>query len=267
MMISMTAVVGLVATMAAVPPAGTLVYVHGTLDIQRSDGSKVETPPVGFELRVGDAINTGADGMARATLMSAGVITIAPGSRLVINTAMVQDDGQVKAVVDLVRGKMRALVGSLFGRRVIFEAKTPNAVAGVRGTYILASAGEQGSEFYSINGPVTVTDSSGHSVQLTAGLGVLASAAGLGTPGPFSGDLLRPLEAGTAYTFGLPPAKVNALVIPFLPTGLGGQALVDPAGLIGGATGQLSIEAPAPTQTPVPGRGIDVVIEFPNTAP
>ena len=129
MLISSAAVLWAMATMAATP-AGTLLSVHGTVDVARTDGSKVEAPPPGFELRVGDAITTGADGMVRASLMQAGVITLSSGSRLVISTAMVQDDGQVKAVVNLMKGKLRALVGGLFGRRVIFEAKTPNAVAG-----------------------------------------------------------------------------------------------------------------------------------------
>jgi hypothetical protein len=87
-----------------------------------------------------------------------------------------------KEGVKLMVGRLWARVTTLFGNDSKFEVETDNAVAGVRGTYILANATEGQSSFYSINGPVDVTGVDGATIRIDSGLGVASLAGALGAP-------------------------------------------------------------------------------------
>ena len=111
--------------------------------------------------------------------------------------------------VKLMVGRLWARVTSLFGNESKFEVETDNAVAGVRGTYILANAGDGSSSFYSINGSVVVTGGSGASVEIQSGLGVVAGSDGLGSAFTLSPSEVMSQLSNTAGPIG--PIEVEVL--------------------------------------------------------
>ncbi len=119
--------------------------------------------PVFFQ----DVYETTSDARAKLLFADDSIITLGPGTKLAI-TESVYDPAknQKSAVVSLVSGKARALVGKAFsGSGSKFEVHTPTAVAAARGTYFVVSVFEQEGKLatlvWSSEGGVDVTNING----------------------------------------------------------------------------------------------------------
>jgi len=126
--------------LAASRVAGRAVRIVGSVTLY--DANKSSKPlAVGDAFSEGDVIETGPDGRAKLAMSEGGnEVVVGSATRLVIDrvgsqarggssgTSLSLEQGQVRSVV---RKKYSGLDGD------VFEVKTPNAVAGVRGTVFL----------------------------------------------------------------------------------------------------------------------------------
>ena len=92
-----------------------------------------------------DVYETGPDARAKLLFADDSIITIGPGTKLALTESIYNPaNNQRSAVVSLVSGKARALVGKAFsGSGSKFEVHTPTAVAAARGTYFVVWIFEQ----------------------------------------------------------------------------------------------------------------------------
>jgi hypothetical protein len=129
----MLTVLVLVSPVAAQERAGVVTTLQGHVTVMRA--SLTEPAPLKFkdEVFVRDRIATGKDSVARILLGGRAVVTVRERSVVTITEAPGVSSVQVgagRAAVAVAREKMRP--GDLV------EVKTPNAVAGIRGTVIVA---------------------------------------------------------------------------------------------------------------------------------
>lgn len=120
---------------------GVVTALTGRADLKRSQAPQ----PVGLRLRdalfVRDVVDTQKESLARILLLGKSTVTVRELSRLEIREETLPDGGQ-RAGVDLAVGKIRVMVA----RRLMkageqIEIRTPNAVAGVRGSDGLVEVG------------------------------------------------------------------------------------------------------------------------------
>ena len=134
---------GLAASAAAqgAKPAGVVTTLQGTANLQRVSTAD-STPQVQAlkfrdEVRVQDRITTGDQSLARILMGGKAVVTVREHSTLTIT------DTQGTATIDITAGKIALTVARermAPGERI--DIKTPNAVAGVRGTAVIAEVGQ-----------------------------------------------------------------------------------------------------------------------------
>ncbi len=134
---------GLAASAAAQgpKPAGVVTSLQGTANLQRVSATD-STPQVQAlrfrdEVRVQDRITTGDQSLARILMGGKAVVTVREHSSLTIT------DTQGTATIDITAGKIALTVARermAPGERI--DIKTPNAVAGVRGTVVITEVGQ-----------------------------------------------------------------------------------------------------------------------------
>src|SRR6266850_3392908 len=150
---------GLAASAAAqgAKPAGVVTSLQGTANLQRVSTAD-STPQVQAlkfrdEVRVQDRITTGDQSLARILMGGKAVVTVREHSTLTIT------DTQGTATIDITAGKIALTVARermAPGERI--DIKTPNAVAGVRGTAVIAEVGQFTAQG---GGPRTITRAQG----------------------------------------------------------------------------------------------------------
>jgi hypothetical protein len=92
---------------------------------------------LGTTIQQGDTLRTGEGGRLKVIFADESVLSLAAGSELLVDeTVYDAGGGRVRSAIDLLRGKVRALVNENAGD--VFELGTPTAVAGVRGTDFIA---------------------------------------------------------------------------------------------------------------------------------
>jgi hypothetical protein len=88
---------------------------------------------LGTTIQQGDTLRTGQSGRLRVILADESVLSLAAGSELLLDqTVYDANGGRIRSVLELVRGKVRALVNENVNGG--FDLGTPTAVSGVRGT-------------------------------------------------------------------------------------------------------------------------------------
>ena len=134
---------GLAASAAAqgVKPAGVVTSLQGTANLQRvsTTDNSPHVQPLRFrdEVRVQDRITTGDQSLARILMGGKAVVTVREHSTLTIT------DTQGNTTIDITAGKIALTVAKermLPNERI--DIKTPNAVAGVRGTVVITEVGQ-----------------------------------------------------------------------------------------------------------------------------
>ena len=88
---------------------------------------------------MGDLIKTGPDSGVKIVFKDESLISLGDRTELEIND-FVYTPSQRKSVTNVTKGKIRALVSSVKDRESNVEFKTPNAVAGIKGTILYVNA-------------------------------------------------------------------------------------------------------------------------------
>ena len=116
---------------------GTLTHLSGQVSVERADGSKVVAVP-GMQVSLGDMLITGDKGFVRMGLTDGGEMVLRPGSQLKIEQYFFDKDKPTddSFVFNVLKGGFRAISGliSKRGNKDAYKAKTPTAVAVIRGT-------------------------------------------------------------------------------------------------------------------------------------
>ena len=131
-----------------------------------------EPAKAGASLPGGAQLRTGADGGIVLVFSDATKLRLGPG------TSFTLDDLQPTHVaVSISLGRLEAWVKKLSGRA--FEAKTPTAVAAVRGTVFAFNVAKNGStDFQLFSGRLSIADNSGRTVTLNSHQGLQTSSSG-----------------------------------------------------------------------------------------
>lgn len=119
---------------------GKFVQVEGRVDVLREGKSVAAPVKPGDNVSMGDVVRTKSDGKAEILFNDGTNLKLAPETRIKIDEyTFNQDNTRSKAFLNLLRGKVRAVVSKTKNLPVStssssFNVQTPTAVAGVRGT-------------------------------------------------------------------------------------------------------------------------------------
>jgi len=117
-------------------PAGQVIVVTGSFQAQQAD-QKLRPLARGSYFYSGDTLITGKESTAQVRFTDGTVTALYPNSELRINDYVYQsqDKQQNRSVTTLVKGGFRALTGLISKENPeAYQARTPVAVIGVRGT-------------------------------------------------------------------------------------------------------------------------------------
>jgi|GEM_PF-1157631 len=116
-------------------PTASVVYQEGIVEVKPA-GSDTWTPYVeGTEIGEGDELRTYAEGSVELELPDGSMLLIGPNSHVVIRAlGLVEVTRMDPTVLELVFGRIRALVVSQPEGTSPFQVETENATIGVRGT-------------------------------------------------------------------------------------------------------------------------------------
>lgn len=156
------AVVAMLLTLAlrvSAEEVGTVAAVEGTAEIERGGA---RTPAQnGAAISLGDQLWTGRPGRLRVVFQDDSLLTVDDDSHVRVDEHVFDPaaTGKTRSLLGLLQGKVAAVVSDYYhqpGTR--YEIKTPNAVAGVRGTEFSVSydAHTDVTDVLSINGVVSV---------------------------------------------------------------------------------------------------------------
>jgi len=187
-----TAVFVLLFAMAAVAEeVGKIAAVEASAEIGR--GGTWTAAAAGAAVEQGDTLRTGKPGKLRVVFRDDSVLSLGPGSEVVIDE-QVFDPAQssYRSVINLIRGKVRALVSDYYQQpRASYEVKTRTAVAGVRGTEFVIAFDED--------------------AEVTEVVGIADTVSVLGTKDPRRGAVLVRARDLTTVRKGELPARPRQL--------------------------------------------------------
>ena len=219
---------------------GTTAEVEGTVELGRA-GTRIPLT-IGTAIHTGDEVRTGQPGRAVFVFDDDSVLVIGDNSRIRIAEHEFQRGGAaIRSIIELVQGRIRALVSGLYGGTdATYEIRTPNALAGVRGT-----------EFVTAYDPVAeVTDVVGVSGTVRvaspiapAGRGA-AAARGVAMVGPHELTTVAQAEPPTPPRY-IPDTKFRAYLDGLEFIGQGGPESLAAASLLAGRSVPPSEQAEA----------------------
>ncbi len=139
-LLAMTLVTGLCFASEAARPVVTVAYVQGEAAITPAGGSKSVVLTEDRTVAPGDRIDTGEDGSVELTLADESVVKVGPESRVIVREAgYVEVTKKSSNMLELVYGKVRAVVAPLLNTESVFIIETENTTVGVRGTDFVVS--------------------------------------------------------------------------------------------------------------------------------
>ncbi|HEX9742855.1 MAG TPA: FecR family protein [Nitrospiraceae bacterium] len=124
---------------AAEPDIGVFTAVEGKVSVQHAQSAEALAAKQSDTVLFRDLIETQKESRTKALLNDDSILTVGEHSRVEITEHIYDPNRGVRSVVvNLVQGKVRALVGKIFeGSGSKFEIHTPTAVAAARGTYFV----------------------------------------------------------------------------------------------------------------------------------
>jgi len=113
---------------------GKVATVVGDADVVRAS-SKLPLP-LAFKdpVYLNDRIKTGVGSQVKILLNDNSILKVGPSSELLIDEMAIGQDEESQSTIELIKGKIRSLIGKRLGSKSEFRIKTSVAVAGVRGT-------------------------------------------------------------------------------------------------------------------------------------
>jgi hypothetical protein len=159
---------------ATAQEVGTIAAVEGVAEIER--GGARAPAENGAMIALGDQLWTGRPGRLRVVFQDESLLTLDDDSHVSVDEHVFDPGatGKTRSLLGLLQGKVAAVVSDYYhqpGTR--YEIKTPNAVAGVRGTEfsVRYDANADVTDVLSINGVVSVhsaVDPSAPGILITA---------------------------------------------------------------------------------------------------
>jgi hypothetical protein len=138
----------------AADTVGSFVAIRGKANIERE--RTIREAQLKESIFLNDTVSTSAASRAKMLFIDDSVLTLGEQSKAVIKEYVYSRDKGGKSIINLLDGKMRAIVG-----KTKFEIHTPTAVAAARGTVILCETGivngKQVTTFICVEGEFTVT--------------------------------------------------------------------------------------------------------------
>lgn len=124
---------------AAEPDIGVFTAVEGKVSVQHAQSPQAISAKLRDTVLFRDLIETQKESRTKALLNDDSILTIGEHSRVEITEHLYDPNRSLRSVVvNLVQGRVRALVGKIFaGSGSKFEVHTPTAVAASRGTYFV----------------------------------------------------------------------------------------------------------------------------------
>jgi len=124
---------------ATEPDVGVFTAVEGKVSVQHAQSPELLPAKLQDTVLFRDLIETQKESRTKALLNDDSILTIGEHSRVEITKHLYDPKRSLRSVVvNLVQGKVRALVGKAFeGSGSKFEIHTPTAVAAARGTYFV----------------------------------------------------------------------------------------------------------------------------------
>ncbi len=139
-LLTLAVVIGLCYTSGAAAPGVTVAYVQGDAVITPAGSTTSAALTEDRTVAPGDRIDTGRDGSVELTLPDESVVKVGPETRVVIKEAgYVEVTKKSSNILDLVYGKVRAVVAPLLNTESVFMIETENTTVGVRGTDFVVS--------------------------------------------------------------------------------------------------------------------------------
>jgi len=134
-------IIWIIAVMALVIPAAALADsvgwvcgLEGESTIERPGKGSVAAI-VGIGVEMGDVISTSPDGRIKILFVDDSVVSLGADTRVKISEFVFDPANKDRhSLLELLGGKLRLLVGKLFGVETNVKVQTPTAVAGVSGT-------------------------------------------------------------------------------------------------------------------------------------
>ena len=114
-------------------PAGSTVVVIGSVNIERLNGALVGLQ-ANDDIYLSERIKTGPDGLAKVLLRDDSMLKISPESDVTITDMIAGPGSDGESSVELLKGRLRSVIGNKISSGAQYTIKTPVAVAGVRGT-------------------------------------------------------------------------------------------------------------------------------------
>jgi hypothetical protein len=112
---------------------GTVLAVEGVAEVRAVQATEWERLRYRDGIFLNDTVRTAADSKMKVMLRDDSIMTLAEQSEMQF-TEFLLTDQQRRSTVNLFVGKVRVLTTRLFGAGSVSEVRTPNAVAGVRGS-------------------------------------------------------------------------------------------------------------------------------------
>ena len=117
------------------PGIGRVVELSPPAEVKRAGAAAAESLEKGAALRLGDALRTGAGGRIKMSFDDQSTLILAENSRLDITRHVFDPAANNRvSLFKLYEGKVRAIVGELFGATSEYRIESPTGVAGVKGT-------------------------------------------------------------------------------------------------------------------------------------
>jgi hypothetical protein len=142
------------ASALAADTVGSFAAIRGKANIERE--RTIRQAQLKESIFLNDTVSTSAASRAKMLFIDDSVLTLGEQSKAVIKEYVYSRDKGGKSIINLLDGKMRAIVG-----KTNFEIHTPTAVAAARGTVILCETGivdgKQVTTFICVEGEFTVT--------------------------------------------------------------------------------------------------------------
>lgn len=137
-------------------PIGSILAVEGSAEVRAAAATTWE--PLHFRAAVlpNDTIRTAANSKVKVLLRDESIITVAERSEMQF-TEFLLTPQQRRTVVSVATGTLRMVAGKLFGAGSTTEVRTPNTVAGVRGTtFVVTFIPPEETEVVTLEGTVDV---------------------------------------------------------------------------------------------------------------
>lgn len=135
---------------------GTVLAVDGTAEVRLAKTETWQTLRFRDALFPQDTVRTAANGLVKVLLRDDTILTLAERSEMQF-TEFLLTPQQRRTIVGLTLGKLRVVTTKIFGAGSATEVRTPNTVAGVRGTtFIIAFVPPDITQVFGLDGVVSV---------------------------------------------------------------------------------------------------------------